>query len=37
MALHGSAVWHGPGEPVIEERWYHRNEGLIMLIKSVSQ
>jgi hypothetical protein len=36
VALHGSAVWHGPGEPVVEPRWYHRDEGLIMMIKGVA-
>ena len=35
-ALHGSAVWHGPGEPVVEQRWYHRDEGLVMMIKGVA-
>ena len=34
--LHGSAVWHGPGEPVVEQRWYHRDEGLVMMIKGVA-
>jgi hypothetical protein len=36
QALHGSAVWHGPGEPVVEQRWYHRDEGLMMMIKGVA-
>jgi hypothetical protein len=35
-ALHGSAVWHGPGEPVVEQCWYHRDEGLVMMIKGVA-
>jgi hypothetical protein len=35
-ALQGSAVWHGPGEPVVEQRWYHRDEGLVMMIKGVA-
>ena len=34
-ALHESTVWHGPGEPVVEQRWYHRDNGLIMMIKGV--
>lgn len=34
-ALRGRAVWTGPGEPVIEDRWYHRHEGLIMMLKKL--
>ena len=35
MAIRGSAVWPGPGEPLVEHRWYHRNEALIMMIKGI--
>jgi hypothetical protein len=34
-AIRGRRVITGPGDPVIEDRWYHRDEGLIMLIKGV--
>ena len=32
-AVCGTAVWTGPGEPVVEQRWLHRDEGLIMMLK----
>jgi hypothetical protein len=32
-AVRGRRTITGPGEPVIEDRWYHRNEALIMMIK----
>ncbi len=35
-AVRGRAIWTGPGEPVVEDRWYHRDEGLFMMIKKVS-
>lgn len=25
----------GPGEPVVEDRWYHRHEAMIMMLKKV--
>jgi hypothetical protein len=31
--LRGRRIITGPGESVIEDRWYHIHEGLIMLIK----
>ena len=33
LAVRAEAVWTGPGEPVIEQRWLHRDEGLIMMLK----
>lgn len=36
-AMRGRAVWTGPGEPVIDDRWYDSNEALIMMIKKVSE
>ena len=36
-AMRGRAMWTGPGEPVIEDRWYDSNEALIMMIKKVSE
>ncbi len=34
--MRGRAIWTGPGEPVVEDRWYHRHEALIMMIKGVA-
>ena len=36
-AMRGRAIWTGPGEPAIEDRWYDSNEALIMMIKKVSE
>lgn len=33
LAVCAEAIWTGPGEPVIERRWLHRHEGLIMMLK----
>jgi hypothetical protein len=33
LAYQGTAVWHGPGEPVIEQRWHDRYEHLIWQLK----
>ena len=35
-AVRGRAIWTGPGEPVVEDRWYDINESLIMMINKVS-
>lgn len=32
-AMRGRRVITGPGEPVVQERWYHQHEHLIMLLK----
>ena len=32
-AVRAEAVWTGPGEPIVERRWLHRDEGLIMMLK----
>ena len=37
LSVRARAVWTGPGEPVIEDRWYHRDEGLMIMIKKVSE
>ena len=34
-AVRAQAVWTGPGEPVIERRWLHRDEGIIMMLKGL--
>jgi len=33
VAMRGRRVITGPGEPVIEDRWYHRNEAIIKMLK----
>jgi hypothetical protein len=35
-AMRGRAVWTGPGDHLIEDRWYHRHEALVMMIKGVA-
>ena len=35
--MRGRAIWTGPGEPAIEDRWYDSNEALIMMIRKVSE
>ena len=32
-AMRGRRIITGPGESITEDRWYHKNEALIMLIK----
>lgn len=32
-AVRAQAVWTGPGEPIVETRWLHRDEGLVMMLK----
>ena len=36
-AMRGRAIWTGPGEPVIDDRWFNSNEALIMMLKKVSE
>ena len=35
IAMRGRAIWTGPGDPIVEDRWYHRNEGLMLATGSV--
>ena len=35
-AVRGRKFVTGPGEPLIIDRWYHRNEGLIMMLKGLT-
>lgn len=37
LAVRARAVWTGPGEPMVEDRWFHRNEGLLIMIKKVNE
>jgi hypothetical protein len=32
-AVRGLATWTGPGDPVVEQRWYHRDQALVMMLK----
>lgn len=33
LSMRGRAIWTGPGEDVVEDRWYHRNEAIIKMLK----
>jgi hypothetical protein len=33
LAIRAEAVWTGPGEPILERRWLHRHEGVILMLK----
>ena len=33
FAVRGTAIYTGPGEPVIEHRWYNSQQHLIWLLK----
>lgn len=35
VAVRGRRVIIGPGEPVIQDRWYHRHEAIIMMLKGL--
>jgi hypothetical protein len=35
VAVRGRRVITGPGDPVIEDRWYHRHEAIIMMLKGL--
>jgi len=35
VAVRGRRVITGPGEPVIEDRWYHRHEAVLMMLKGL--
>jgi hypothetical protein len=37
LAMRGRRIITGPGEPVIEDRWYHRDIGIVLLIKKVQE
>jgi hypothetical protein len=36
LAVRGRRVITGPGEPVIEDRWYHRHEAVMMMLKGLN-
>ena len=36
LAVRAMALWTGPGEPVVETRWLHRDEGLVMMLKGIT-
>lgn len=33
LGMRGRRIITGPGEPVIEDRWYHRHEAIIMMLQ----
>ena len=35
--MRGRAIWNGPGDYIVDDRWYDSNEALIMMIKKVSK
>jgi hypothetical protein len=34
-AVRGRRTITGPGTPVIQDRWYHRHEAIIMMLKGI--
>ena len=34
-AVRGRALWYGPGDPATEERWFDRDQALLMFIKKI--
>ena len=35
LSMRGRRIITGPGDPVIEDRWYHRNEAIIKMLKRI--
>lgn len=35
LAVRGRRVITGPGDPVVEDRWYHRHEAVLMMLKGL--
>ena len=35
VAVRGRRVIMGPGDSIIEDRWYHRHEAVIMMLKGL--
>lgn len=33
LSMRGRRIITGPGDPVIMDRWYHRNEAIIKMLK----
>jgi hypothetical protein len=33
--VRAEAIWTGPGDPILERRWLHRHEGVIMMLKKL--
>jgi hypothetical protein len=33
LSMRGRRIIMGPGDPVIMDRWYHRNEAIIKMLK----
>ena len=32
LAVRAEVIWTGPGEPIVETRWLHRDEAVIMML-----
>ena len=32
-AVRAEAIWTGPGEPIVERRWLHRDEGCLLMLR----
>jgi hypothetical protein len=37
LAVRGRRIITGPGEPVVEDRWYHRHEAILMMLKGLKE
>jgi hypothetical protein len=35
LAVRGRKIVTGPGDPVLIDRWYHRHEAVIMMLKGL--
>lgn len=35
LAVRGRRIITGPGSDVVEDRWYHRHEAIIMMLKGL--
>jgi len=33
LGIRAEAMWTGPGEPIVERRWLHRDEGCLLMLK----
>ena len=36
VGVRAQAIWTGPGEPIVETRWLHRDEGVILMLKGLN-
>ena len=33
LAMRGRRIIHGPGDPLIQDRWYHRHEAILKMLR----